>query len=254
MPLLLRYASLVLLVLVSPCSTTVMATPQSPRIVEDRKAELEVEKLQLQIAKLRERSTPVWIPAVIGVLAGIATAASSLWVARRARSGTLDQAVHTSRLETYQKLVAAAAPLAIYFPPGEGVNRTIGPASCAEMGRAMSEWYFARGGLLLSEDARNAYFKLMRALTRASLAADLSAPSFPRDAERISAEKVRAYRDSLGTRFDLTNVDGWVFGGAGAESVPAEVAFKDYVFLQQLSSELRTALSEDLRSRRRPSS
>jgi hypothetical protein len=33
---------------------------------------------------------------------------------------------------------------------------------------------------------------------------------------------------------------------------PPHQRFRDYVFLQNLSSRLRTALTEDLRSRRRP--
>jgi hypothetical protein len=149
--------------------------------------------------------------------------------------------------------VKAAAPLAIYFSSGGAAHGSIGPKQCAEMGQAMSGWYFSGGGLLLSEDSRRAYFRLARALTRASLARDLRAPTFPKDAEAISAETLDEYRKELSKQFDLENVESWMFGEPADETTSREQRFKDYIFLQQLSSALRTALSEDLRSRRRPS-
>ncbi len=47
-------------------------------------------------------------------------------------------------------------------------------------------------------------------------------------------------------------VKEYKFGVAAAKDAPAHQRFRDYVFLQNLSSKLRTALAEDLRSRRRP--
>jgi hypothetical protein len=47
-------------------------------------------------------------------------------------------------------------------------------------------------------------------------------------------------------------VKEYKFGVAAAKDAPAYQRFRDYVFLQNLSSKLRTALAEDLRSRRRP--
>ncbi len=44
----------------------------------------------------------------------------------------------------------------------------------------------------------------------------------------------------------------WQFGIAAGEDAPPHQRFRDYVFLQNLSSKLRTALAQDLRSRRRP--
>lgn len=233
-------------------SSAIATAQERPHTVEDRKAELEVQKLALEIAKLNQDSVqfPTWLTAVLGVLAGAAGGATSVWVARRTRLGALDQSVHEKRLESYPKLVETTARFALYFPLATCVD----PRECAAIGEAMRAWYFAGGGLILSTEARDAYFQLARALTRASLAAELSVPVFPRDAGEISVEKVNKYRAELARRFDLDNVEEWNFGAAGSETQSAAFRFKDFVFLQKLSSTVRTRLSEDLRSRRRPAS
>jgi len=76
---------------------------------------------------------------------------------------------------------------------------------------------------------------------------------FPKDAEDISVEKVDKYRAELAPKFKLDDIENWSFGGIGSETEEIALRFKDYVFLQRLSSTLRSMLSEDLRSRRRPS-
>jgi hypothetical protein len=148
----------------------------------------------------------------------------------------------------YPDLVAATAQLALYFPS----KPSVGPSDCHVMGQAMSAWYFQNGGLLMSPAARDAYFRLARALTRASLAPELRAPLFPGDANRVSVSSVDRYRDELAGR-GIGDVEKWEFGGPVAESGTTALRFKDFVFLQQLSSSLRTELSKDLHSRRRPS-
>ena len=49
-----------------------------------------------------------------------------------------------------------------------------------------------------------------------------------------------------------TVIAKWRFGVAAPVDAPPHQRFRDYVFLQNLSSKLRTALAQDLRSRRRP--
>jgi hypothetical protein len=126
------------------------------------------------------------------------------------------------------------------------------------MGREMSSWYFGGGGLLMSNKARDAYFDLARALTRASLADALNVPQFPEDATDISREKVDTYAKELEEELAvaMANADMWTFGDPTTESkgkYSGPVAkFKDYIFLQRLSSRLRTRLAEDLSSRRLP--
>jgi hypothetical protein len=260
-------ALLVLAVVLYPSA----ATPQE-RIdaAQNRKAGLEIQKITLEIEKLdREiaelkthesgaEQMPVWLKVLFGFLGGIATTAASVWAARRARLGALDQSVHEKRLESYPGLVGAAAPLAVYFPPAASTE-SIAPRDCAVMGRTMSQWYLDGGGLLLSVEARDAYFRLARALTRASLAETLSVPRFPAHADSISVEKLEEYRKELAGKRErhdksvLDDVEKWAFGGLIADGDPHHIKFKDYVFLQRLSSTLRTTLSKDLRSRRRPS-
>ncbi len=222
--------------------------------LEVQKLELEDRKLELECSKLKARELPGWL---IGLGLGLLTGAggvSSVWLARRTRHGTLDQSVHDKRLEAYPHLVRATAPFAVYFPGFTSSCEMIGPEECRKIGHTMSQWYFARGGLLLSEDARDAYERLARALERASLSKiSLKVPAFPVDADRITSEKLNDYREKLSDQWDLDEVEKWTFGGPTLENEEPYSAFKDYVFLQRLSSALRTALSKDLRSRRRPS-
>ena len=223
---------------------------QQPSALDGRRAQLEVQKLELEVKRLAEdrRDLPGWLSGVLGLVVGVAGTAATIWRARRARHGALDQTVHEKRLESYPHLVDAAADFALYFPPAKFVS----PEGCCKMGEAMRGWYFGGGGLLMSTEARDAYFALARALTRASLTEDLRVPLFPKDADHISVEAVDRYRREL-TSLDLQNVEKWKFGGAETEMERAALRFKDFVFLQSLSSALRTRLCEDLHSRRRPS-
>ena len=234
-------------------STTVAAAPQPTASADARKLELENRKLQLEIERLRDRPAPWWLSAVLGVIVGAARTAGAVLVARRNQLGALDQSVHDERLKTYPLLVQATEQLAIHFPPRRA-GEPFGPEQCEQMGQAMALWYFRNGGLLLSQKSRPAYFRFGRALTRASLCERISAPLFPRDAEAISEQTLRSYRESLGFP-DVANdayIEDWVFGRSASEESRPEEKFRDYVFLQWLSSALRTTLSEDLRSRRRP--
>lgn len=225
------------------------ATAQQPTNLQGRREQLELQKLRLEVKQLSEHrhEVPGWLTAVLGLLAGIAGTAATVWGARRARRGALDQSVHEKRLELYPNLVNAAADLALYFPP----TRSIDQNECRAMGRALRAWYFEGGGLLMSAETRKAYFALARALTRASLAEGLNVPVFPKDAESISDNKIDEYRHDLAA-FDLDDVERWSFGGSKSEPGKAALRFKDFVFLQKLGSTLRSSLCEDLHSRRRP--
>jgi len=224
---------------------------QESSSLQHRKSDLEIQKLELEVAKLQQEAKPLpsWLTGVLGLLASFLAGAVTVFAARRARRGALDQSVHNKRLESYPQLVKATEGLAVYFPP----SALIGPKECNAMGRAMSEWYFQGGGLLMSVESRDAYFQLARALARTSLTEELRVPTFPEDAVNISSEKLDEYRRELASHYDLTRVEDWSFGGHGSENESLARRFKDYVFLQRLSSLLRTSLSKDLRSRRRPS-
>lgn len=232
------------------CTPVVDVMAQSMAAARPQQPELERQKLEAEILNLKAQRFSALMFGTLTVLLAVAGLGSTIWAASRTRIGALDQSVHEQRLKVYPQLVNAAAPLAIYFPEQESGSASIGPADCANIGRAISKWYFSGGGLLLSENSRTAYFALMRALTRASLARQISAPTFPDDADAITLEKMNVYRGELSRHLNLDDVDGWSFGSvASGVATPAE-RFKDFVFLQQLSSALRTALATDLRSRR----
>ena len=156
--------------------------------------------------------------------------------------------------------MAATEPMALYFP-----RLFVSPATCRATGEALRAAYFDQAGILMSEDARDRYFELVAALTRAADAPRLAAPSTRSHyAEWITQKKVDDYRRHL----TLDPADGaavgraadeWRFGTApgdppasGARPKDVAEAFRDFVVLQLLTSRLRTALTLDIRGRRRP--
>jgi hypothetical protein len=242
------------------------AANEEPGDFERRKSELEVQKLQLEVSKLkREQGQPWWLPSLFGlvtgvatgVIAGVASGVITFRAAHWARLAELDRAVHEKRLELYPILVKATSRLAIYFPEdGLSGRASVQPDGREAMGRAMSQWYFDHGGLLLSRPARKAYFRLARGLTLAARAETLKVPTFPHDSKHISMESVSTYereiREMKQESLNLDDVENWEFGGPASEQEPNHLKFKDYVFLRNLTSELRTTLTEDLRGRLRP--
>ena len=223
------------------------AAQQPTAALEERKLALEVEKLEREVDAREKGPDPVrgWLPLVVGFVGGIVGTVGSLVVARRTRLGALDQYVHDARLEAYPRLVEATAPLALFFPGQPSIR----PSDCQRMGRSMSDWYFRYGGILMSSETRDAYFRLALALTHASLADELRAPVFPRDAHLIDIDRIDRYRCNLQTH-KLDDIETWKFGDALQSDTPAE-RFKDFVMLQGLSSTLRSSLATDLRGRRR---
>jgi hypothetical protein len=262
-----------------------------------RVVQLELEKLALEVEKLKQETSdlPGWEKLCFSFLGGGATTLFAVWAARRARFGALDKSVHDKRLEAYPRLMRAGAPLAVYFPhsgqplaagsPEDG--NLLSPEDCKKMGQDMSNWYFEHGGLLLSVEARDAYFRLARALTLASQATRLRVPRFPEHATEISVVKLKGYAADLAERerkrrgihdtmIDrlyqfaarlfrnsnlsagrlervLNDVENWPFSfSESKDESPGEI-YRDYVFLQRLTSRLRSRLSEDLHGRQPPS-
>ena len=192
------------------------------------------------------------LTALIALIGALLVGGMGIYVGRLAGKNALDLETHSARVELYQGLVSAAEPLALYFPPscGSGAS-SLDPSTCLSIGRKMSEWYFEKGGLLLSPEARDAYFTLARALTRASQVKVLAAPRFPDDADSISVASTDAYWKELdNTVFRGKDIETWPFGVFEGAAEP-HLKFKDYVFIRKLSSDLRTELTKDIRSRRR---
>lgn len=140
----------------------------------------------------------------------------------------------------------------------------LGRDDCKRMGGELSSWYFGAGGLLMTEDARDVYFALMEALRLAAGAADeLAVPTVGEHGQIISLAMVGSYREHLATKYPIfckleakqpvkaADLKDWIFGPPATAACDAE-RFKDFVLIQQLASRFRTALTDDIRSRRPP--
>ena len=119
----------------------------------------------------------------------------------------------------------------------------------------------------MTENARDAYFALMEALRRATLAEEeLAAPTVGEHARVISLTMLDGYKEELARRkhpvfekldakqpVKASDLKEWRFGPLATAACDAE-RFKDFVLIQQLASRFRTALTADIRSRRAPGS
>ncbi|MGB8816725.1 MAG: hypothetical protein WCC66_02275, partial [Rhizobiaceae bacterium] len=169
---------------------------------------------------------------------------------------------------------------------------SITPTQCAISGNLLSDWYFAGGGLVMSAATRDAYFVLAGALTGAASAGELNVPSHPAQSRLVAGSRVDALRKSLlvlvaagrpsglgGSGKKLAHlpdgpakfwtgdqvskalaasdlIDNWSFGlsreNSGNPETDAALGFSDFLIIQNAGSRLRTAMAEDLHSRRRP--
>jgi hypothetical protein len=277
------------------------AAQVEPNGLQTEKTALEIDKLRKEIAHLEQPAEKAGFDWAWWLATGGSFVAGSIsaWAALRQRQGATDHPVHEKRLAIYPELVKITAPMAVYFPDTDKkVSVTLVPAKCADMGKALSEWYFGGGGMMMSVEAREAYFRLSHALTLASKSKTLLAPVFPRDSEKVNAKALDLYRSSLfkeiaeglakiapkktfvqrfaesivaklayrkGDKLRQTQalalasigaIEMWKFGGTAGANIESAAEphqrFRDYVFLQNLSSKLRTALAADIRGRRRP--
>jgi hypothetical protein len=189
--------------------------------------------------------------ALVGLIGGAAGFVFSSRLARANQAAALDQKSHEARLAKYPELVAAMKPLALYFPyDRSGKLQTLTPEICAKMGREFSDWYFEQGGLLLTAAARDRYFALAGTLIRASEAAKLLVPDVSRGKKHFHPEAIETFKKEF-----LGDAEGaaknWKFG-VSEDRYGGGNSIKDFALLQKLSSNLRTALTKDMRSRAPP--
>jgi hypothetical protein len=221
----------------------------------NRVRDLQARKLELEVAKLDKEigEWPSWLTGMIGLSAGVVGTLVSIWGTRLARHDSLNQAIHDQRLALYPDLFKATELFAIHFPEVAAPSGRLGPQECQLMGQQLSHWYFRKGGLLLSKKSRDAHLMLSSALAKASQENELRTPLFSEYSTSISAPKLARYREELQARaIDLANSETWQFGVEHSDADSAALRFRDFVFLQELSSQLRTCLTQDLRSRLRP--
>jgi hypothetical protein len=242
-------SAVVMLAMTREGAARALINPQQANALDIRKKELEVAKLRKDLEEW-----PGWLTGAFGLSIGVAGTLVSIWGTRLARHDSLDLSIHDQRLVLYPALVKETELFAIYFPVLHANADCIGPKECQKMGQAISRWYFQKGGLLLSTKAREAHLNLSTALARASQVETLRTPLRGEYAVWITRNKLDAYQRDLQAvhGLNLADGEGWQFGEAHAEGEPAELRFKDFVFLQGLSSQLRTCLTEDLRGRLRP--
>jgi hypothetical protein len=257
-----------------------LAAKRDPATDSEQKR-LEKEKLKLEIKKLKNetswRSPSQLSSGALGFLGGIITAGLAWWGSRRTRLGTYDHAVLSKRLAKYDDLVNAMEPLTLNFP-----KIPISKSTCRAIGECLSACYYSGTGILLSEEARRWYSIFVNALTRAAAGApDIKAPSLDQYSKFVSENNVDKYRKELSIDNDKSfenirdRVQMWDFDNHVAPTVGwfsgalhrlrqrffkederklSEQAqeFGDFVLLQTLASRFRTALTQDLRGRRRP--
>jgi hypothetical protein len=147
-----------------------------------------------------------------------------------------DQELRKERLKEYRELWSRTQAIALYAPDPltyEGLPH---------FAEKLREWYFERGGLLLSEKARDRYFALIDAVERV-------AEEAPKNARKGRLN--RAPPTPGQAKNDEKAWDGFRSGGTlpedlwGNETLP-------YRFLRALGSLLRTQLTVDVGSRVKP--
>jgi hypothetical protein len=161
--------------------------------------------------------------AIVAVIGLVGSAAGAIWAAyvgtrRRVLAeleGRYDAELRDSRLRVYPQLWAALEPLAKYArePPGRP-----GRTEIEELARNLRRWYFEKGGLYLSAEAREAYFQLQDALTAVIESKAWAAATD--SSEEIDAQTFEALRligswlrttltDDVGTRRRFSLAPDW---------------------------------------------
>jgi hypothetical protein len=215
----------------------------------------ELEKLSAEIVKLKFENGPLgrWLGAVvipfgIGALGFAASLIAARWTIRSERRKTLEQInamagqeTHKKRLDCYAEVMKAMSPLALFFPDDHKLDRF----RCLQIGKALSNWYYTTGGLFLSVEVREEYFRLMRALTKASLSDTILAPDWNQYAESINDRTMGEYRKLLNLSIEKwdgnteeektkTAVDRWEFGKKWSQDEKQKL--KEWYLLQKIGA------------------
>lgn len=199
--------------------------------------------------------TDAFVPLVVSVVGGTVGAAATYWFwSRQHRQEILrsyDQELRTARFKAYRTLWQEFEPLAVYLPDTDITYERV-----VRMGVAIRGWYFHKGGLLLTERARNAYFLVQDAIDRVSRSGtgdkvmratsthwtNKSLDDRRRSIHLVALPPDGSAPDVQSTWEDRTSecINAWTFGDAPDD---------DFVLLQSLVSSLRTILARDLHAR-----
>jgi hypothetical protein len=253
------------------------ASPPPSAASTQQKIEREVEKLDHEIAKLK-RELGFWgvIGQAIPLLVLLVSLLAGYAINKRLNALKSAEEKFSSLVEERARSYAAAyecmRPTALFFPSRperaqSDEDPQLTSEDCRRMGTALSSWYFGTGGLMMSEDSRDAYFVLMEALRRAAIAeAGLAVQTAGQHATHISLTLMNSYRDALAWkkypvfaslkargRVSAEDVGQWRFGRLEGAGLDAE-RFKDFVLIQTLASRFRTSLTDDIGTRSPPAS
>lgn len=136
------------------------------------------------------------------------------------------------RAAAYRRLWKLLEPLALFHPKAD-----VTYGDLAELGVKMREWYFSIGGLLLSSDARDAYFATQDALTEALRGAE----------QHGTRNQILRHQSAMLTVGE--------FGEREKQATvwePGKDPLSDYLHVRKRTSALRSTLCDDLGSRARP--
>ena len=141
------------------------------------------------------------LKSVVGLAMGaIGTYLGLHWKIRKELIAQYDKDLRTERIRVYLELWGLTEPLATYSPPGTITTQTI-----ESLSRDLRHWYFASGGLFLSENARDAYFALQKLiLATAKEHAKLNEMELPIPAQeslrKVSSRLRTAMTTDIGSR------------------------------------------------------
>ena len=135
------------------------------------------------------------------------------------------------RIDAYKDLWKRLEVFALYQPAEDVTYAELEPFAVG-----LREWYFSLGGLLLSTEARNAYFAVQDAVVRARRAAEKNSLTGP----------LRTRSES----FTLTEADEQDRIETAWE--PGTNPKRDYFEIRRQTSALRSKLCDDLGTRARP--
>ena len=288
-----RWSLVLILALASVISFFVVTFSYAPSLAQ-QSTNAQEEKLLLEIQKLRSELSPGanvqgWLNTIVlptGLLllgwflnwrgdtraekakedadVRAATTKAEIDAAARRFSALVD-----ARAQAYADAFVLLKPTALFFPaaktdagtddasPTKQDELVLTRDTCARMGHSLSDWYFGRGGLLMSEKPRNAYFSFVHCLgCAADSDSELASQKFGDHGSAIALSTIKKYRKELGLpertdNWDCLEADKWKFGTKSLGDSCAQ-RFKDFVYIQGHASRLRTALTSDIESRDPP--
>lgn len=95
---------------------------------------------------------------VVAAITGVLSYRSARWSVRK----DLEVDLRRQRLEAFKELWALSEPLAKYGRTESSLRAT--PGSMDALSNDLRHWYFAQGGMFLSDPSRDAYFEFQDAL------------------------------------------------------------------------------------------